>query len=100
MSFFPVLLLVSILTITKRGKKMKNLETKIEDVNYLRCDIHIPNVGVIELNENYEDDKYHLVFFDIHNDHIETVGVNTEIEVLNFLRSKQRSLFFGDKNNG
>ena len=55
----------------------------------LGFDIHIPNFGIIELTENYEGDKYHIAVFNMENDYIETVGLNTEIEVFNFLRLKQ-----------
>ena len=44
----------------------------------------------IEITENYEGDKFHVVIFDgksdLPHDHLETIGLNNEKEVFDYLR--------------
>jgi len=46
----------------------------------------------IEITENYENDKFHVVVFETDqtpNEHYETLGFNTEKQVFNYLQKLQ-----------
>jgi len=47
----------------------------------------------IEITKNYEDDKFHVVVFETDqtpNEHYETIGLDTEKQVYDYLKQLQK----------
>tara|TARA_X000001388_G_scaffold69315_1_gene57764 strand:+ start:562 stop:765 length:204 start_codon:yes stop_codon:yes gene_type:complete len=66
---------------------MNNLDLKIFNSNY-------DQEYSIEITENYEDDKFHVVVFETDqtpNEHYETVGFDTEKQVYDYLKQLQNN---------
>jgi hypothetical protein len=66
---------------------MNNLDLNIFNSNY-------DQEYSIEITENYEDDKFHVVVFETDqtpNEHYETVGFDTEKQVYDYLKQLQNN---------
>ena len=49
-------------------------------------DADFPNGFQVQVTENYEGNRYHVVVFDRNREHFDTRGFQTVIEVFNFMR--------------
>ena len=66
---------------------MNNLDLNIFNSNY-------DQEYSIEITENYENDKFHVVVFETDqtpNEHYETVGFDTEKQVYDYLKQLQNN---------
>ena len=69
---------------TNQIKENMNLDLYLKDTDN--------NEYKIEITENYENDKFHVVVFETDqtpNEHYETVGFDTEKQVYNYLQKLQ-----------
>ena len=69
---------------TNQLKENMNLDLYLKDTDN--------NEYKIEITENYENDKFHVVVFETDqtpNEHYETVGFDTEKQVYNYLQKLQ-----------
>lgn len=69
---------------TNQLKENMNLDLYLKDTDN--------NEYKIEITENYENDKFHVVVFETDqtpNEHYETLGFNTEKQVFNYLQKLQ-----------
>ena len=69
---------------TNQLKENMNLDLYLKDTDN--------NEYKIEITENYENDKFHVVVFETDqtpNEHYETVGFDTEKQVFNYLQKLQ-----------
>ena len=69
---------------TNQLKENMNLDLYLKDTDN--------NEYKIEITENYENDKFHVVVFETDqtpNEHYETLGFNTEKQVYNYLQKLQ-----------
>tara|TARA_R110000822_G_scaffold165580_1_gene306080 strand:+ start:66 stop:284 length:219 start_codon:yes stop_codon:yes gene_type:complete len=70
-----------------KGNNMNNLDLNIFNSNY-------DQEYSIEITENYEDDKFHVVVFETDqtpNEHYETKGFDTEKQVYDYLKQLQNN---------
>tara|TARA_R110000787_G_scaffold40996_1_gene101449 strand:- start:291 stop:524 length:234 start_codon:yes stop_codon:yes gene_type:complete len=73
-----------IIIIKTKKKENMNLDLYLKDTDN--------NEFKIEITENYENDKFHVVVFETDqtpNEHYETVGFDTEKQVFNYLQKLQ-----------
>ena len=77
---------------------IEGLEDKLSDTD-LRFDIHIQSLTTpiasytVEVTENYEDDKYHVVVMkNAPNEHMDTKGLDTAQELFEYLREIRSNL--------
>ena len=69
---------------TNQLKENMNLDLYLKDTDN--------NEYKIEITENYENDKFHVVVFETDqtpNEHYETLGFDTEKQVFNYLQKLQ-----------
>jgi hypothetical protein len=69
---------------TNQLKENMNLDLYLKDTDN--------NEYKIEITENYENDKFHVVVFETDqtpNEHYETLGFDTEKQVYNYLQKLQ-----------
>ena len=80
---------------------IEGLEDKLSDTD-LRFDIHIQSLTTpiasytVEVTENYEDDKYHVVVYEVMknapSEHMDTKGLDTAQELFEYLREIRSNL--------